>query len=66
MSQYRIFAIGPDGHITDATLSECSNDEQAIEQAQRLQGDRDLDIWDGARLVASLRRKRTTPRRNLR
>jgi hypothetical protein len=60
MSLYRIFAIGSDGHYISGTTLVCPNDEQAIEQAQRLQRGRDLDIWNGARFVATL--KHTEPR----
>jgi hypothetical protein len=56
MPLYRIFAIDAHGHYISGTTLVCPNDEQAIEQAQGLQGGRNLDIWNGPRFVVTVKR----------
>ena len=54
--EYRIYAIGSDGHIVDATPLICDNDDQAKEMAGRLFENKTIEVWSGERLVARIDR----------
>ena len=58
MPEYRIFTVGLDGHFIGCEAVVCDDDEQAIETAKRMLGDRDLKVWSGARFVAAFKRER--------
>jgi hypothetical protein len=55
-AEYRVYAIGPDGHIFEAKALVCSDDTEAIEQARHAFEDRTIEVWSGARFVARLER----------
>jgi len=49
---YRVFLIDRNGHISrPAEHIDCSDDQEAIEKAQRLVDGHDVELWDGVRLV---------------
>jgi hypothetical protein len=49
---YRAYEIGKDGHVVSRVDLLCMNDEVAKEQAQALADCRQIELWDGACLVA--------------
>jgi hypothetical protein len=53
MPEYRFFYLKKDGHVagTPATY-DLPNDGVAIEQARLLLNGRDIEIWEGARVVS--------------
>jgi hypothetical protein len=54
--EYRVYAIGSDGHIVDATPLVCDDDDQAKEKAGELFKNKTIEIWSGERLVARIDR----------
>ena len=57
MAEYRVYAIGPDGHIFDATPLVCRDDADAIEQSRSVFRDQIIKVWSGARFVIRLDRR---------
>jgi hypothetical protein len=58
MSDYRVYAVGLDDHFVDAPIIlRRGNDQAAIEEAHAMVDGHDLELWDGARLVATIRSK---------
>jgi len=53
MHGYRAYAIGPDGHIVGRMDLFCSNDDDAKERAKKLVDGHAVELWDGARKIAS-------------
>ena len=46
MSEYRIFAIGPDGRFAgEPKIVECIDDQEAIHKALQFIDGRDLEVW---------------------
>jgi hypothetical protein len=60
MPDYRIYAIGSDGHFYNSVaLPDCADDEVAIEAAKQHIDDHDVEVWQRDRKVAILARKST-------
>ncbi len=57
MTDYRVYVIGNDGHIANAILLDCVNDNAAIESANQLVNGHDLELWQRDRLIAKFDRK---------
>jgi hypothetical protein len=57
--EYRAYAVGPDDHFVGFHVFVAANDEVAFERARQLVDGHDLELWNGARFVAKL--KRTEP-----
>jgi hypothetical protein len=53
MLEYRAYLVGRDGHIVDRVDILCVDDEAAKERAQRLVDIHTVELWQGARLVAT-------------
>lgn len=52
MTAYRLYQLRPDGRIeAPADIIECDSDEEVIAQARAMINGRDIEIWDGARVV---------------
>jgi hypothetical protein len=52
---YRVFPVSPAGRVSGPpTVVECADDEEAIRLARRARDGQDVEIWEGARLVARL------------
>lgn len=55
MAEYHFYFIERNGHITrPAKVLECQGDEAAAREAEKLLNGRDIEIWEGARIVAYL------------
>lgn len=51
MTDYRVYILNDKGHIQSDTLIESADDAQAIEAAKKIRGARNVELWDGERLV---------------
>ena len=49
MQEYRVYLMGPDGHIIGRTDLICEDDEAAKKQAQQLVDGHDVELSQGAR-----------------
>jgi hypothetical protein len=56
MAEYRVYAIGGDGHIVKSTPLICDDDSQAVQKAREFCDT--LEIWSGERFVARLNTER--------
>jgi hypothetical protein len=54
MAEYRVYAIGGDGHIVKSMPLICDDDNQAVREATEFREGHTLEIWSGERLVARL------------
>ena len=54
MLEYRAYLIGRDGHIVHRVDILCVDDEAAKERAQLLVDSHTVELWQGARLVATI------------
>ena len=52
MADYRVYLVGADGNFCDVVPLVCGDDAEAIEHAQRLAVDRDVELWQLDRKVA--------------
>jgi hypothetical protein len=52
--QYRAYIVGSDGHLSGFEPLVCTSDDEAIGAAKRLLNLGEVELWDGARLVARL------------
>jgi hypothetical protein len=58
MPDYRAYKIKPDGHIDGVpTIITCDDDQAAIEKTKSLVDGKDIELWDGTRLVTMMRAK---------
>jgi hypothetical protein len=55
MHIYRAYLIGGDGHILNRIDLECDDDYSAKERAARFADGRDVELWHGARKVATFK-----------
>jgi hypothetical protein len=55
MSEYRAYVIGGDRHIASFRAFVCDNDTDAMVWAKQLFDGQDIELWSGARFVASLK-----------
>jgi hypothetical protein len=55
MPEYRFYKIKHDGHIAGpAIVQECACDEDALKEAKQFLNGHDVEVWQGARVVAYL------------
>jgi len=53
MTGYRLYFLGEDGRIFKAAEKECDNDSKAREWACQQDQQHALELWSGARVIAS-------------
>ena len=59
MRTYRVFTLDESGHFFRAGISfDALDDYAAIEKADQYTSEHDVELWEGARLVKILRRKK--------
>ena len=58
MTGYRLYCLDGANKVASAEWIDADDDEAAIEVAKRLMDGQDLEVWQGARLVARLPRRR--------
>ena len=51
VAHYRVCTIGLDGNFLSVEEIECANDQKAIQKAQQALGDRNVELWQGDRLI---------------
>lgn len=56
MGQYRVFMLTEAGSYKGAKVLECDNDDQAVDQARKFVDGCDVELWQGARMIATLKR----------
>jgi hypothetical protein len=63
MPEYRAYIIGSDGHFREAIAMNCDSDEAASHRAGNLASAEavDIDLWQGARMVATILGKKQPP-----
>jgi hypothetical protein len=54
MPEYRVYAVGDDGHFNGYEPLVCANDEDAITKAKILSQRHGVELWSGPRLVISI------------
>ncbi|MGY3611038.1 MULTISPECIES: hypothetical protein [unclassified Bradyrhizobium] len=57
MQEYRIFILGPDGHIMDRYEFLAPNDDAAKERAKQMMDGHDIELWERGRKMAELSRQ---------
>jgi hypothetical protein len=55
MQDYRVYAIGPDGHILKRIDLFCANDDTAKERAKQLLDGNDIELWQLGRQIAEFK-----------
>jgi hypothetical protein len=56
--EYRVYAIGTDGHILNSMPLVCDDDDQAKDRAIKLFENNAIELWSGERLVARINSER--------
>ncbi|UGY23545.1 hypothetical protein HU675_0037240 [Bradyrhizobium septentrionale] len=54
---YHAYILGPDGHIQNRVDVLCDDDEEATRMAEQLVDGHDVELWQGARMLATFRMK---------
>jgi hypothetical protein len=58
MPHYRIYAVTNDGHInTMPVTADYDEDDEAVDHAKAILNGSDLEVWEGRRRVAVLKRE---------
>jgi len=52
MHQYRIYTFREDGHFSTVRRIECTDQKQAVQEAQQLVEGEDSELWQGEHLIA--------------
>jgi len=55
MPEYRAYLVGRDGHFVGFEPIVCGDDSEATEKAKRLVDGHDVELWENARMVVSLK-----------
>jgi hypothetical protein len=56
MPDYRIIEINKSGRVVGLPhYLTCDNDDDAVQKAKPLMDGRDIEVWEGARVVAQIR-----------
>jgi len=54
MASYRVYAVQFDGNFDGYETLSCSDDDEAIGEAQRLANNSAIEVWSGERFVARM------------
>jgi hypothetical protein len=57
MPEYRVYAIGSDGHFHSSVPLDAPDDETAKQQATQLIDGHDIELWQYARKIAKFESK---------
>jgi hypothetical protein len=52
MTQYRIYAFRQDGHFLTVRRLECTDRDQAVQEAQQILDGQDGELWESEHLIA--------------
>jgi hypothetical protein len=61
MRNYRVYILGEDGHIIDRVDLHCGNDKAAKDMARKLAIGQAVELWDGARKIATFQPSNPDP-----
>jgi hypothetical protein len=62
MHSYRAYLLDADGHIIDRIDLTCGDDESAKVRAREFVNGHAVELWDGARMVATFGPRGDSPR----
>ena len=51
MPDYRVYLIGPDGHVSRRIELDCVDEHMARENARSLVDGLDVELWEGTRRI---------------
>jgi hypothetical protein len=51
VQEYRVFVMGPDGHVIDRIDLVCATEEDAIERARQVVDGHAVELWRGSRRI---------------
>jgi hypothetical protein len=54
MARYRVYAVQFDGNFDGYETLSCTDDDEAIGEAQRLTNNSAIEVWSGERFVARM------------
>jgi hypothetical protein len=57
MKEYRVYAVGDDGHFVGFEPLVCRDDDDAVATAKQFVDGHDKELWSGDRFVMRLLRK---------
>jgi hypothetical protein len=53
MTAYRVYFVDDTGHVAGPPkIVECADDNEALQKAKQLIDGKDLEVWEGPRLIA--------------
>jgi hypothetical protein len=55
MEEYRVYVIGPDGHVIERIGLVCADDDAAKQCAQLLVAGNDIELWQFGRWIAEFK-----------
>jgi hypothetical protein len=55
MQDYRVYFVGPDGHVQNRVDLRCTDDAEAIKLAKQLFDGRDVELWQLDRKIGTIR-----------
>lgn len=58
--EYRAYLVGPDHKYTDAKVFDCADDGAATAEALKLVDDCDVELWQGTRMIGTLKKKKAS------
>jgi hypothetical protein len=53
MQDYRVFVIGPDGHVQDRIDLWCATEDEAKDRAKQLVDGHDVELWHRDHKIAT-------------
>jgi hypothetical protein len=59
MLSYRLYFLGPEGHIVRAVEFECASDEDALNAVEQHADGRSMELWQQARKVRAFSTQKT-------
>jgi hypothetical protein len=60
MQDYRVFVLGPDGHVTSRVDLWCTDEADAKERAKQLVDRHDVELWHRDQRIAIFRHNEAT------
>ena len=55
MSDYRVYIMGPDGHVQNRVDLLCDDEAEAIRLAKQLVDGHDVELWQLDRMIETIR-----------
>ena len=55
MSDFRVYIMGPDGHVIDRVDLLCDNEPEAIRFAKQFVAGHDVELWQLDRMIETFR-----------